>query len=133
VEKSAAMKNPIKSVFLHLILVLPMCWCLSAMAAEKVPAATHVPLESMTQTEYENYRSQLNQQVNGVTVNTPATEKASGQSEEEDPEAKKNEKDQSGSGGYGKGYRARMERNTRTGRTGGYRGGSMSRGGGRNR
>jgi hypothetical protein len=134
VEKSTAMKNPIKTVILHFAMALPMCWCLSAMAAEKVSTATRVQLESMTQTEYENYRKQLNQQVNGVTANTPAAEKASGQSEEEDPEIGKKAEDQSGSSGYGKGYRARMERNARTGRTGGYRGGAMSRGGGgRNR
>jgi len=139
VEKSAAMKYSITSVFLHLTMALPMCWCLSApAAAQEVVAATRVPLESMSQTEYENYRRQLNQQVNGVTANSPkqdttAAEKASGQTEEIDPEAKKEKEEQSGSSGYGKGYRARMERNSMTGRTGGYRGGSMSRGGGRNR
>jgi hypothetical protein len=139
VEKSTAMKNSNKSVFLQLAMVLPMCWCLSALAAEKVSTATRVPLESMTQTEYENYRKQLNQQVNGVAANTPeqdatAAEKTSGQSTEKDPEARKNDKAESN--GYGKGYRARMERSSRTGRTGrtgGFRGGSMSRGGGRNR
>ncbi|MBU1424749.1 MAG: hypothetical protein KKH12_06760 [Gammaproteobacteria bacterium] len=129
------MKNPEKIVFLQLAMALPMCWCLTVAAAEEVTAATRVPLESMTRTEYENYRRQLNQKVNGVAANLPeqdatAAEKAAGESAEEDPEAKK---DKAESNGYGKGYRARMERNTRTGRTGGYRGGSMSRGGsGRN-
>jgi hypothetical protein len=139
VEKSAAMKNSITSVFLHLTMALPMCWCLSApAAAEEVVAATRVPLESMTQTEYENFRRQLNQQMNGSSANTPeqdttADEKAYGQSEEKDPDAMKKEDEQSASSGYGRGYRARMEHGSRTGRAGAARGGSMSRGGGRNR
>ena len=117
-------------------MALPMCWSLSASAAaQDGVAATHVPLESMTRTEYESYRSQLNQQMNGAVGNAAeqdatAAENASGKSGENPPEAKE---DRSESGGYGKGYRARMERNSRTGRTGGFRGGSMSRGGGRNR
>ena len=131
------MKTSIKSVFLAM--ALPMCCSLSAPAAAQEGAtAARVPLESMTRTEYENYRRQLNQQMNGASVDAPeqdaaAADKAAGQSAEEDPEAKKKVEEQSGNSGYGKGYRARMERNTRTGRTGNFHGGSMSRGGGRNR
>ena len=131
------MKTTIKSAISAL--ALTMCWCLSApVAAREGATATRVPLESMTQTEYENYRRQLNQQMNGGSVDIPepdaiAADKAPGQSGEEEPEAKKKEEEQSKSSGYGKGYRARMERSTRTGRVGGFRGGAMSRGGGRNR
>ena len=133
------MKNPIKSVFLQLAMALPMCWSLSApAAAQEVAASAHVPLESMTRTEYENYRRQLGQQMNGAIEepaeqDAAAAEKASGQPEEKASEAKEEKEAQSRNSGYGKGYRARMEHGGRSARAGAGRGGSMSRGGGRNR
>jgi hypothetical protein len=99
-------------------------FCLASMPAAAEPAAdaARVPLKSMSQAEYAAYREQLQKQVKEAGVNAPEQGKAAEAEEEQD---------QSGESGYGRGYRSRIERSGRTGS--GYRGGAMSRGGGRGR
>lgn len=129
------MKNPILSGVAPRGALLALCWSLFATAAVagEVPASAHVPLQSMTQTEYEIYRQQLGEQVKGVASNTrEANLEAAGVSPSTSTQAATEDVKPAGSG-YGKGYRARMERGGSSGRGGGYRGGAMNRGGGRNR
>ena len=95
-----------------------------ALAAEATEAAP-VRLKSMSQAEYEAYREQLQKQVKEAAVKAPEQSKAATESEAE------KEQDNSEDSGYGRGYRSRAERSGRTGS--GYRGGAMSRGGGRGR
>lgn len=103
-------------------LLLCGLWLLAApAAAEEGPATARVPLGSMSQAEYELYREQLQKQVREAAANVPEPDKPAAEDAAQE--------DKSGDSGYGRGYRARSERN----RTGGYRGGSMSRGGGRGR
>ncbi|MBI5890325.1 MAG: hypothetical protein HZB47_06565 [Nitrosomonadales bacterium] len=115
--------------------VLALCGCLVApWAAAEAQRAVHAPLESMTQAEYEEYRRQLDLQVKGMTANQPkqgseAGGEATVPSGENDSAQKEAKPDDSG---YGKGYRARMGSGS-AGRAGGFRGGAMSRGGGRGR
>lgn len=118
------MRNILKFLSKCSLAVLLGC-CLVSMpaAAEKTADAAPVPLKSMTQAEYAAYREQLQKQVKEVAVNVPEQDKAT-----EETEAKK---DKSEDSGYGRGYRSRTERGGRAGS--GYRGGSMSRGGGRGR
>jgi len=108
------------------------CLIVPAAAAEETAGAGHVPMNSMNLTEYESYREQLDRQLRHVTESTPqqnttSTTQTAGQSAEETANSA------AGKSGYGKGYRARMETRGGAGRAGGFRGSSMSRGGGRNR
>ena len=125
------MKKPTRMLTSACTVVLGLCLFNSALAAE-VPGAGQVPLKSMTQAEYETYRQQLDQQVKSATAGTSGQNSST--VDKEPAPATESEPDSSDAGsGYGKGYCARIERNSRTGRTGGFRGGSMGHGGGRNR
>jgi hypothetical protein len=105
-------------------LLLSGLWLLATLAAAEEGSATdRVPLRSMSQAEYELYREQLQKQVKEAAAEIPEQ----GKPAEEDAA----QKDKSEDSGYGRGYRARSERSGRAG--GSYRGGSMSRGGGRGR
>lgn len=103
-------------------LVLGCCLVSTPVAAAETG---QVPLKSMTQAEYEAYREQLQKQVKEAAGDAPEPDKAATEAEEE------NAQDKTEDSGYGRGYRSRTERAGRTG--GGYRGGAMSRGGGRGR
>lgn len=107
------------------VLLLGCCLVSIPAAAEEAEGAARVPLKSMSQAEYEAYRAQLQKQVNEAAVNAPEQSRAATESEAE------KEQDNSEDSGYGRGYRSRAERSGRTGSA--YRGGAMSRGGGRGR
>lgn len=111
--------------------VLLLGLCLADAVAAEAAGAGKVPLKNMSQAEYEQYRQKLDRQVNGVASGSPKQDSTEVVKEA----APETEADAGETGnGYGKGYRARMERSGSAGRVGGYRGGSMSRGGaGRNR
>lgn len=131
------MKNPIR-VLMHasLAFLLSGAMVIPMAAAGEASTAAHAPLKSMNQAEYEQYRQQLDQQVKSVTSNLPkqdaaADGKAPASSAENDPEQKEAK---AGDSGYGKGYRSRMgSSGSSASGSGGFRGGSMNRGGGRNR
>lgn len=124
--KGGIMRDRVGFFSVQSLLMLAGLWLLAMpAAAEDRSSADRVPLRSMSQAEYETYREQLQQQVKEVAATAPEQSKPA-----EVDEAKK-EKSKSEESGYGRGYRARSERGGRTG--GGYRSGSMSRGGGRGR
>lgn len=105
-------------------LLMSGLWLFATVAAAgEGSVVDRVPLRSMSQAEYELYREQLQKQVTEAAANVPEQGKPA--------EEAAVEKDKSEDDGYGRGYRARSERSARTG--GGFRGGSMSRGGGRGR
>jgi uncharacterized membrane protein YgcG len=124
------MNNPTRRLTTAGTAVLLGLYLFNPALAADAPGDGQVPLKTMTQAEYEIYRQQLDRQVKNVTSNQPKQEpaadgKALVPSTESDPGQKEDKSDKSG---YGKGYRARMG----SGSTGGFRGGAMSRGGGRN-
>jgi hypothetical protein len=106
--------------------------CLVNEAVAEVQGAGNVPLKTMNQSEYDIYRQQLDRQVKSTTSGDPKQLTATGVKEDAPAAEGKTEASDTRSG-YGKGYRARMERNNSETRAGGYRSGTMSRGGsGRN-
>jgi hypothetical protein len=121
--KGDAMRNPVCFIAKQSLLLSGLWLFATLAAAEQGSAAVNVPLRSMSQAEYELYRERLQKQVREAAADMPEQ----GKPAEEDAA----EKDKSEDSGYGRGYRARSERSGRTG--GGYRGGSLSRGGGRGR
>jgi hypothetical protein len=129
-DKDAAMKNPTQMTWkASAALLLGVCLFNANALAAEVP----VPLKSMNQAEYEIYRQKLDLQVKDVAAGASAQTSAAAE-KVPTPEAASESDSGATRSGYGKGYRARMERGGSTGGTGGYRGGSMSRGGGgRNR
>jgi hypothetical protein len=121
------MRNLVQLFLKRSPMMLLGLWLFSTLAAAEETAGTaRVPLKSMSKEEYESYREQLQQQVNAAAAKT--AEQGSAAAEDD---AEKKEESKSDDSGYGRGYRARSERSGRTGS--GYRGGSMSRGGGRGR
>ncbi len=82
---------------------------------------------TMTPQEYAAYRVRLQHQIEQVV---PVPQNKMGESNA--AEVTQAQPDKPGIG-YGQGYRARAERSDRAARMGGYRGGTMQRGGGRNR
>lgn len=106
------------------VLLLGCCLVSTPVTAAEATDAAPVRMKSMSQAEYEAYREQLQKQVKEAAVNVPEQGKAA------EPEVEKDQ-GKSEDSGYGRGYRSRTERSGRTG--GGYRGGAMSRGGGRGR
>lgn len=119
------MRNIVKFLFrCSPAILLGCCLVSTPVAAAEATEAAPVRLKSMSQAEYEAYREQLQKQVKEAAVKAPEQGKAT------EAEAEKDQ-DKSEDGGYGRGYRSRAERSGRTGS--GYRGGAMSRGGGRGR
>lgn len=121
--KGDVMRNPVRFIAKRNLLLCGLWLFATLAAAEEGSGTTRVPLRSMSQAEYELYREQLQKQVKEAAADMPEQGKPA--------EEGAAEKDKSEGSGYGRGYRARSERSGRTG--GGYRGGSMSRGGGRGR